>query len=116
NETRWSRGDRSLHTGGRLVKRIVAAAVAALLLVPSAAYAHAIVGPSVSLKGKLQLYSLAVPTEKEGLTTSKIVMTVPDGFAVDSFAPAPAGWHMQVQQHGSGDSAVMTKVTWTGGS
>ena len=68
------------------------------------------------LPGKLQLYSLAVPTEKSGLTTTKIVMTVPNGFGIDSFVPPPAGWHQQVQQTGSGDSAVITKVTWTGGN
>ena len=65
--------------------------------------------------GKLQLYSLAVPTEKSGLTTSTIVMTVPAGFGIDSFVPPPPGWQMQLQQTGSGDSAVVTKVTWTGG-
>ena len=70
----------------------------------------------MSLAGKLQLYSLAVPTEKAGLTTSKIVMTVPSGFGIDSFVPPPPGWHQSVQQTGSGDSAVVTKVTWTGGT
>ncbi len=63
----------------------------------------------------MQLYSLAVPTEKSGLTTSKIVMTVPAGFGIDSFAPPPAGWTQSVAQSGSGDSAVIQKVTWTGG-
>jgi uncharacterized protein YcnI len=89
---------------------------AALLIVPGVASAHARVSPAVSVSNKLQLYSLAVPTEKSGLTTSKIVMTVPNGFGIDSFVPPPAGWHQQVQQTGSGDSAVVTKVTWTGGS
>ncbi len=70
----------------------------------------------MSVANELQLYSLAVPTEKSGLTTSKIVMTVPAGFGIDSFVPPPPGWHMQVAQTGSGDSAVVTKVTWTGGS
>ena len=66
------------------------------------------------MAGKLQLYSLAVPTEKSGLTTTTIVMTVPAGFGIDSFVPPPPGWHMQLQQTGSGDSAVVTKVTWSG--
>lgn len=86
------------------------------LLLPALASAHARISPAVSVAGKLQLYSLAVPTEKSGLTTSSIVMTVPTGFGIDSFVPPPAGWHMQLQQTGSGDSAVVTKVTWTGGS
>jgi uncharacterized protein YcnI len=86
-----------------------------VLVFAASASAHARVSPAVSVTDELQLYSLAVPTEKENLTTSKIVMTVPDGFGIDSFAPPPPGWHMVVQQTGSGDSAVVTKVTWTGG-
>ena len=84
-------------------------------LLPAVACAHARISPPVSVAGKLQLYSLAVPTEKAGLTTTKIVMTVPAGFGIDSFVPPPPGWTQQVQQTGSGDSAVITQVTWTGG-
>ena len=93
----------------------VAAAFALTAIVPAAASAHARISPAVSVSGKLQLYSLAVPTEKSGLTTSKIVMTVPAGFGIDSFAPPPLGWQMQLQQTGSGNDAVIPKVTWTGG-
>jgi len=91
-------------------------AVAATWLVAAGASAHARISPPVSLAGKLQLYSLAVPTEKAGLRTTKIVLTVPAGFGIDSFAPAPPGWRQQVQQSGSGDSAVTTHVTWAGGN
>jgi uncharacterized protein YcnI len=90
--------------------------VAALaLLAPAAASAHARVSPAVSVKGELQLYSLAVPTEKENATTRKVVMTVPSGFGIDSFAPPPPGWTQHVSQTGSGEDAVVTQVTWTGG-
>ena len=99
----------------RALRRSLLGAGAAALMLPALASAHAEVSPKVSLSGKLQLYSLAVPTEKEGLTTTKIVMTVPSGFGIDSFAPPPPGWTQQLQQTGSGDSAVITKVTWTGG-
>jgi uncharacterized protein len=95
------------------IASLIVCAVA--LMVPTAASAHARVSPPVSVSGKLQLYSLAVPTEKSGLTTSKIVMTVPAGFGIDSFVPPPPGWSQSIQQTGSGDSAVVTKVTWTGG-
>jgi uncharacterized protein YcnI len=98
-----------------VLRRLLLGAGAAALILPAVASAHAEVSPKVSLSGKLQLYSLAVPTEKEGLTTTKIVMTVPAGFGIDSFVPPPPGWTQQVQQTGSGDSAVITKVTWTGG-
>ena len=92
---------------------VLAAALAALV-VAAPAFAHARVSPPVSLSGALQLYSLAVPTEKSGLTTTKIVMTVPNGFGIDSFVPSP-GWQRSLRQSGSGNSAVVQQVTWTGG-
>jgi uncharacterized protein YcnI len=95
--------------------RVLALAAVAALVGAAGASAHARVSPSVSLANELQLYSLAVPTEKENATTTKIVLTVPQGFSIDSFAPSP-GWTRQVQQTGSGDSAVIQQVTWTGGS
>ncbi|MEP6642731.1 MAG: DUF1775 domain-containing protein [Gaiellales bacterium] len=94
---------------------VTGAAVAVALVLAPAAFAHARVSPAVSLAGRLQLYSLAIPTEKENLTTSKIALTVPQGFGIDSFVPAP-GWTQQIQQTGSGDGAVVQTVTWTGGN
>jgi uncharacterized protein YcnI len=86
------------------------------LSLPAIASAHARLSPAVSLANKLQLYSLAVPTEKSGLTTTKLVMTVPAGFGIDSFVPPQPPWHVQLAQTGSGDTAVITKVTLTGGN
>jgi uncharacterized protein YcnI len=94
---------------------VLALAGLAALVVAAAASAHAIVSPAVALDKKLQQFTLSVPTEKEGLTTTEIELTVPSGFAIDSFEPAPAGWKQQVQSTGSGDSAIVQKVTWTGG-
>jgi uncharacterized protein YcnI len=94
---------------------IAVMATFALLAFAAGASAHAEVSPKVSLSGKLQLFSLAVPTEKSNLTTSKVVMTVPDGFGIDSFVPAPPGWRQTIQQSGSGSNTVITKVTWMGG-
>jgi uncharacterized protein YcnI len=97
------------------MKRYLAAAAAlsALVLVPSA-WGHAEVSPAVAKAKALQFFTLAVPTEKENAFTTEIEMTPPKGFNIDSFAPSP-GWKRQVAQTGSGDSAVITKVTWTGG-
>src|SRR5581483_1368109 len=50
-----------------------------------------------------------------GLTTTKVVMTVPDGFGIDSFVAPAAPWKVQLAQTGSGNNAVITKVTLTGG-
>jgi uncharacterized protein YcnI len=99
---------------GRVALATVVVTSAGLIL-PAIGWAHARISPPVSVAGKLQLYSLAVPTEKSGLTTTKIVMTVPPGFGIDSFVPPPPGWHQHLRQTGSGDSAVLTRVTWTGG-
>ena len=96
-------------------RRTLALTVLILLAVPAAALAHARVSPAASLSGKLQLYSLAVPTEKEGSTTTKIVMNVPKGFGIDSFVPPPAGWTQSVRSTGSGADAVVQQVTWSGG-
>jgi uncharacterized protein YcnI len=95
--------------------RVVAVALAASLALPAVAAAHAIVGPAVSVSGRLQLSSLAVPTETDKVTTSRVVLTVPSGFGIDSFVPPPPGWHMVVSQRGSGTNAVITSVSWTGG-
>ena len=90
--------------------------LAVCLVSAAAASAHARISPAVSLTNELQLYSLAVPTEKAApKTTTKIVLTLPTGFSIDSFVPSP-GWKRVVQQTGSGDSAVITQVTWTGGN
>jgi uncharacterized protein YcnI len=91
---------------------VLGAAVA--LVAASSAFAHARISPSVTLAKSLQLYSLVVPTEKEGVTTTKIVLTVPAGFSIDSFVPT-AGWKRQLQQTGSGEDAVVQSVTWSGG-
>ena len=96
-------------------KQLYLAAALAALVLPTAASAHARISPPVSLAKQQQLYSLAVPTEKNNATTTKVVLTVPTGFAIDSFVPSP-GWHRVLQQTGSGDSAVIQKVTWTGGA
>jgi uncharacterized protein YcnI len=80
----------------------------------SSAFAHAEISPDVTLAKHSQLFTLAVPTEKENATTTKVELTPPQGFDIDSFVPA-AGWKRDVQQSGSGEQAVITKVTWTGG-
>jgi uncharacterized protein YcnI len=100
----------------RLRRGVVAAGplLAALALAASAS-AHAIMSPAVAKAKALQQFTLSVPTEKENLTTTRIELTVPAGFSIDSFEPPPAPWKQQVQSTGSGESAVVQKVTWTGG-
>jgi uncharacterized protein YcnI len=96
-------------------KVFVVSAVAALaaLVGAGAASAHAHVSPPVVLSKVSQVYTLAVPTENSSDTT-QIEFTVPAGFGIDSFVPSP-GWKRTVESTGSGDSAVVSKVTWSGG-
>jgi len=90
------------------------AAFAALAYAESAS-AHARMSPPVALAKEGQVFTLAVPTEKEGATTTSIELTPPTGFSIDSFVPVP-GWKRTVQRTGSGEEAVITKVTWSGGA
>jgi uncharacterized protein YcnI len=96
-------------------KTLVVNALAALAALTTAgvASAHAHLSPPVVLSKVSQVYTLAVPTEKSSDTT-EIELTVPAGFGIDSFVPSP-GWKRTVQSTGSGDSAVVSKVTWSGG-
>jgi uncharacterized protein YcnI len=93
---------------------LAAAAAAATLVLAGRASAHAIVSPPVAKAKDSQQFTLSVPTEEEGATTTEIELTVPDGLAIDSFEPSP-GWKRSQQAAGSGEERVIQKVTWTGG-
>jgi uncharacterized protein YcnI len=91
----------------------IVVAVGALAAAASA-FAHAEISPAVALSSTGQLFTLAVPTEKENVTTTKVELTPPSGFSIDSFVPSP-GWQRNVQQTGSGEETQIQKVTWSGG-
>jgi uncharacterized protein YcnI len=99
--------------GGRAGVLLVAGAAG--LVAATSAYAHANISPPVAVAKQTQLYTLAVPTEKENATTIKVEMTPPKGFSIDSFVPS-AGWKRDVQSTGSGEQTQINKVTWSGGS
>jgi uncharacterized protein len=94
---------------------VLAVTAAAALALAGTALAHAEISPPVAKAKAGQVFTLAVPTEEENATTTGIELTPPAGFAIDSFAPSP-GWKRDVQQTGTGEDAVIQKVTWTGGS
>jgi uncharacterized protein YcnI len=87
----------------------------AALVVAAAASAHAHISPPVAIAKQSQVYTLAVPTEKEDNATTQVELTVPQGFGIDSFVPSP-GWKRTVRSTGSGENTVISKVTWSGGS
>jgi uncharacterized protein YcnI len=96
------------------VKKLFVLAAVTALAFPAAALAHARVSPAVGVAKTLELYTLAVPTEKENASTTQVEFSPPSGFSIDSFVPSP-GWTRKVEQTGSGENAVITKVTWSGG-
>ena len=84
------------------------------LALADSAFAHAHVSPPVVVSKEGQVFTLAVPTEEENADTTKIELTPPSGFSIDSFAPVP-GWTREVQSTGSGEETAIQKVTWSGG-
>jgi uncharacterized protein YcnI len=102
------------HVISRRATVLLLAAAVALGVGVASASAHANVSPSIVEAKAAQVFTLAVPTEKENLTTTRIDLTPPEGFSIDSFAPSP-GWRRVVQQTGSGEDAVIQRVTWSGG-
>jgi uncharacterized protein YcnI len=93
---------------------ILLAAAGGGLALAGSAFAHAKMSPPVVLAKAGQMFTLAVPTEKESATTTKVELTPPSGFSIDSFAPSP-GWTREVQSTGSGEETTIQNVTWSGG-
>ena len=89
--------------------------IAAALVFTDSAFAHATLSPPTVLAQTSQVFTLAVPTEKAGVTTTQIELTPPAGFQIDSFVAAP-GWKRVSDQSGSGEDVAIRKVTWSGGS
>jgi uncharacterized protein YcnI len=103
----------SLRAGGRL--GVLLAVTGGALVLSAAASAHAAISPAVALVKAGQLFTLAVPTEKEGVSTTKIELIPPSGFAIDSFVPSP-GWTRHVKSSGSGEETEIHEVSWSGGN
>ena len=85
---------------------LLALGATAALVYAASASAHAIVSPAVALDKKLQVFTLSVPTEKQGKTTTTIELTLPSGFSIDSYEAAP-GWTR---------TTTKNTVTWSGGN
>ena len=97
------------------VAAIGAATLTAALVVTSTALAHASLSPPVGTDEHAAVLH-AGRADREGQRDHDLdPLTVPSGVAMDSFQPSP-GWKRSQQSTGSGESAIVNTVTWTGGS
>src|SRR4051794_41986528 len=87
---------------------VSATAASVSLAFAQTGFAHALVSPPVAKSKVLQQFTLSVPTEKEGVTTTVVQLFVPEGFHIDSFEPSP-GWTR------SDEAGAASGYTWTGG-
>ncbi len=85
--------------------RIVVPVFVFMLSLPDAALAHVTITPDQSPAGDTQVFTLAVPTEKDVPTTG-VRLEPPDGFDVVDVQSPPSGW-----QGNAEDGAVV----WSGG-
>jgi uncharacterized protein YcnI len=97
-------------------KGLTFAAAAALALVfTGAAFAHAGLSPGVVKTNAGQEFTLTVPTEEAGTTTTTVELTAPDGFSIFGFEDSP-GWKREEVTEGSGEERTIKQVTWSGGN
>ena len=78
------------------------------------ASAHVVVKPSFVGVASFQAFDTSVPNEKDVATTS-LRLIVPDGLKYVSPTVKP-GWTVTSKTSGSGESATVTELDWSGGS
>ena len=71
--------------------------------------AHAIVSPAQSEPGKLQMYTLEIPSESPTSPTSEIRLKIPKGLRILYVQPLP-GWSRQLIE----EQGQVTEVVWKG--
>jgi uncharacterized protein YcnI len=102
------------HVSRRALRVVpLALALALTLAFGATAFAHARIGPGHALKGEVQDFVLVVPGEKEGLATTGVRLTVPEGFRLRVAGDVP-GWTKKVTTAGTGEDVRITAVDWTG--
>ncbi|MGC1176475.1 MAG: DUF1775 domain-containing protein, partial [Candidatus Saccharimonadales bacterium] len=84
------------------------------LLAPAIVSAHVVVNPSQIGIGAEQTFTISVPNEKQSNVT-RLKLLIPAGLS-DLSPTVKPGWQIQADTTGSGDSAVVTAVTWSGGT
>ncbi len=85
-----------------------------LLTLPSLAFAHVSVKPASVGVGSFQTFIMGVPSEKE-IPTTEIKLLIPAG--LEHVRPnVKPGWTIDMVKSGEGHDALVTEITWKGGS
>ncbi len=93
------------------MKKAIALSAALSLLVPTLAFAHAVVQPATTLVSKYETFSLGVPNEK---TTPTIGVRIVMPIGVDHVMPlVKLGWRVETLKDEAGN---VTEIRWVGGS
>ncbi len=82
------------------------------LIFSATASAHVTVKPAEVVTAGFQTFTIGVPNEKN-IPTTGIKLTIPDGLKHVS-PTQKAGWEIQIEKQGEGESAVVKSITWTG--
>lgn len=102
----------------KLVRQRITAIVAivgiSVLALSSSASAHVVVKPAEAQTASFQIFSTDVPNEKNIAVTS-IRLDIPVGLKFVS-PTEKAGWKIKLEKIGSGESATVKSITWSGGT
>ncbi|MFD0712466.1 YcnI family protein [Paenibacillus sp. GCM10027626] len=83
--------------------------VLSLMMFAGLASAHVTVQPKESKQGSYEVFTVRVPSEKEGVTTKAVKVTVAAGAAVTRVEPK-AGWSYEIEKNADD---TIASVTWT---
>lgn len=100
----------------KAVNRILLPGVLSLvgLLLPSQVSAHVKVSPNQALTGEFMTFTVSVPNEKN-VPTVALKLEIPKGLQYVTPTVKP-GWTIESEKTGSGEDAVVTSISWTGGN
>ncbi len=89
-------------------------AVASIFLSATPVMAHVVVKPNEVGVAAFQTFTVGVPVEKD-VPTTELRLVIPEelNYVTPNVKP---GWTIDVTKEGEGEEAVVTEITWTGGS
>lgn len=96
---------------GRQGLRVATVAAAVLIGLPATGAAHIDVLPTQIVQGQPASFTVRVPNERRGVSTTVVKVLFPTQVTVYAFAPAPPGWTMSVQ---SAPNGRISGVTYRG--